>query len=89
MIKSYLHAQKRFFACSFFLLIGVHSSNQICIANPSEFNFTETHQAPPAPPLISLEKNVLLVGIKPYLGKGTINDNISPALKLLFFDKST
>ena len=33
--------------------------------------------------LISLEKNVLLVGIKPYLGKEIINDNFSPALKLL------
>ena len=83
MIKSYLQAQKRFFVWGLFLLIGVPHFNQVSIANPRKVKFFATHQAPPETPLISLEKNVLLVGIKPYLGKETINDNISPALKLL------
>ncbi len=53
------------------------------MANPRQAKFFATHQAPPETPLISLEKNVLLVGIKPYLGKEIINDNNSPSLRLL------
>ncbi len=83
MNKNYLQVQKRFFWFGLLLLIGACYSNQTCIANPRKVKFFATHQAPPETPLISLEKNVLLVGIKPYLGKETINDNISPALKLL------
>ena len=83
MIKSYLQAQKRFFVFGLFLLIGVHYSNQVCFANPRKVKFFPTHQAPPETPLISLEKNVLLVGIKPYLGKEIINDKNSPSLRLV------
>ena len=83
MNKSYLQLQKRFFGFGLFFLICAYYFNQACIANPRKVKFFATHQAPPETPLISLEKNVLLVGIKPYLGKETINDNISPALKLL------
>ena len=83
MIKSYLQASKHFFAFGFFLLIGVHYSTQLCIANPREVELFETHQEPPETPLISSEKNVLLVGIKPYLGKEIIHDQNSPSLKLI------
>ena len=82
MIKSYLQAKKRFFVLGMFLVIGVSYSNQSCIANPRKVKFFATHQVPPETPLISLKKNVLLVGIQPYLGKEIINDNISPDLKL-------
>ena len=74
MNKSDLQVQKRFFCFGLFLLIGAYYSNQVFIANPRKVKFFSTHQAPPETPLISLEKNVLLVGIKPYLGKETIND---------------
>ncbi len=83
MIKSYLKDQKRFFILGLVLLIGVHYSNQVCIANPRKVKFFATHQVPPETPLISLEKNVLLVGIKPYLGKEIINDHNSPLLRLV------
>ncbi len=83
MIKSYLHAKKRFFVFSFLFFIGAHFSNQVFIANPRKVNLFSTHQVPPETPAISLEKNVLLVGIKPYLGKEIIDNNISPALKLV------
>ena len=83
MIKSYLQAQKRLFVFGFFLLIGVHFLNQVCNANPRKVKFFSTHQAPPETPLISSEKNVLLVGIKPYLGKEIMNDQNSPSLRLI------
>ncbi len=83
MIKTYLHAQKHFCFCSLLLFIGVQNSIQVCLANPSKAKFFLTHQAPPETPLISSEKNVLLVGIKPYLGKETIKGSNSPFLKLV------
>ena len=83
MIQSYLKLQKRFFVFGLFLLIGVHYSNQVFIANPRKVKFFATHQEPPETTLLSSEKNVLLVGIKPYLGKEIFNKNISPPLKLL------
>ena len=83
MIKSYLQAQKAFFVLGLLLLIGVDYSNKVSISNPRKAQFFKTHQAPPETPLISLEKNVLLVGLKPYLGKEIINDQKSPSLKLL------
>ncbi len=83
MIKTYLQVQKRFFAFGLFFLIGVHYLNQVCIANTRKVKLFATHQAPPETPLISLEKNVLLVGIKPYLGKEIINDDNSPPLRLV------
>ena len=83
MIKSYLHAQKHFFCFGLVFLIGSHQSSQVCFANPNKAKFFLTHQVPPETPLISSEKNVLLVGIKPYLGKGIINNNNSPYLRLL------
>ena len=83
MIKSYLQAQKRFFVWGLLLLIGVPHFNQVSIANPRKVKFFGTHQSPPETPLISSEKNVLLVGIKPYLGKEIINDQKSPSLRLV------
>ena len=83
MIKSFLQGQKPFMICGLSLFIGMHDANKVCIANPRKVEVFETHQALPNTPSISLEKNVLLVGIKPYLGKETLNENISPALKLL------
>ncbi len=83
MIKSYLHAQKHFFCFGLLLLIGSQQSSQVCFANPNKAKFFLTHQVPPETPLISSEKNVLLIGIKPYLGKGIINNNNSPSLRLL------
>ncbi len=83
MIKSYLQAQKRFFVWGLLLLIGVPHFNQVSIANPRKVKFFATHQPPPETPLISSEKNVLLVGIKPYLGKEIINDLKSPSLRLV------
>ncbi len=83
MIKSYLQAKKHFFVFGLLFSIAVHSSNQVCNAISRKTKFFATHQAPPDTPLISLEKNVLLVGIKPYLGKETINDDSSPSLRLV------
>ena len=83
MIKSYLQAQKRFFVWGLLLLIGVPHFNQVSIANPRKVKFFGTHQSLPETPLISSEKNVLLVGIKPYLGKEIINDLKSPSLRLV------
>jgi len=83
VIKRYLHVQKRFFAGGLLLLIGLHYSNQACLANPRKVQLFPTHQAIPETPLISSEKNVLLVGIKPYLGKEIINDEKAPSLRLL------
>ena len=65
MIKSFLHAQKQFFVCSFLLLIGLPHANQVNLATPSKDKFFPTHPIPPESLLISPEKNVLLVGIKP------------------------
>ncbi len=83
MIKSYLNAQKSFFVLGFFLLMGVHYSNQVSISNPRKVKFFTTHQAPPETPLISKEKNVLLVGIEPHLGREIINEQNSPYLRLV------
>ncbi len=83
MIKSYLQSQKRFLIGGLLLLIGVHDSNQFCIANLSKVEVFATHQALPNTPVISREKNVLLVGIKPYLGKEIIGNNNSPSLRLV------
>jgi len=83
VIKNYLHVQKRLFVYSFLLFIGLQNSNQVCLANPSKDKVFLTHQAPPETPLISSEKNVLLVGIKPYLGKEIMDDNHSPSLRLI------
>ena len=83
MIKNYLHVQKSIFLCSLLLLIGVQHSKQVCLANSRKIKVFSTHQVPPQTPLISSEKNVLLVGIKPYLGKEIINDKNSPTLRLL------
>ena len=83
MIKSYLKAQKSFFVFGLLLLIGLPYSNQVSIATPRKVKFFGTHQSPPETPLISSEKNVLLVGIKPYLGKEIINDQKSPSLRLV------
>ena len=83
MIQSYLKDQKRFLVFGLFLLIGIHNFNQVCIASPRKVKFFATHQVPPETPKISLEKNVLLIGIKPYLGKEISNNNISAPLKLL------
>ena len=83
MIKSYLQAQKSFFVWGLLLLIGVRGSNQFCLANPHKVEVFATHQTLPKTPLISREKNVLLVGIEPYLGKEIINDKKSPFLRLV------
>ena len=83
MIKRYLKAQKSFFVFGLLLLIGLPYSNQVSIATPRKVKFFGTHQSPPETPLISSEKNVLLVGIKPYLGKEIINDHNSPSLRLV------
>ena len=83
MIKSFLYAQKHFFACSFFVAIGLQHANQGCFANSSKVKFSPTHQVPPEIVVINPEKNVLLVGIKPYLGREIINDKNSPTLSLV------
>ena len=83
MIKRYLKAQKSFFVFGLLLLIGLPFSNQVSIAIPRKVKFFSTHQAPPATPSISSETNVLLVGIKPYLGKEIINDQKSQSLRLV------
>ena len=83
MIENYLHVQKRLFAFSLLLFIGVQNSNQFCLANPIKVKSFPTHQAPPETPLISSENNVLLVGIQPYLGKEIMDGNDSPSLRLL------
>ena len=57
MIKSYLQPQKSFVVLAMLLLLGVHYSNQVSIANPRKVKFFTTHQAPPETPLISSEKS--------------------------------
>ena len=83
MIKSYFHAHKSLFVFSLLLFSGALNSNQVCLASPSKVKFVSTHQFPPETPSISSEKNVLLVGIKPYLGKEIMNNNNSPSLSLI------
>ena len=83
MIKSYLQGQKCFLIYGLLLLSGVHDSNQISIANPRKLEVFATHHALPNAPLISEENNVLLVGIKPYLGKEIIANKNSPSLRLV------
>ena len=83
MIKSYFHLQKRFFVCGLLISIGFAYSNEVWLANPRKVKFFSTHQTLPEMPLISSAKNVLLVGLQPYLGKEIINDNNSPNLSLL------
>ena len=83
MIKSVLFAQKRFFACSFFVFIGLHHANHVILANINKKDFFPTHQAPPKSILISSEKNVLLIGIKPYLGQEIIHEKSAPPLSLV------
>ena len=83
MIKSYLKGQKCFLIYGLLLLSGVHDSNQISIANPRKLEVFATHHALPNAPLISEENNVLLVGLKPYLGKEIIANNNSPSLRLI------
>ena len=83
MIKTCLDAQNRFFVCSLLLLIGVQHSNQVCLANSNKAKIFLTHQVPPQTPFLSSGENVLLVGIKPYLGKEIIDDKKSPSLRLI------
>jgi len=83
VIKSYLQGQKRFFLFVLLFLIGGQYSNQVCLADPRQVQVFSTHPIPPETPFISSEKNVLLVGIKPYLGQESINDKKSPNLRLL------
>ena len=83
MIKNYLCAHKCFFLGGLLLLLGLESSNKIYLASPSKEKFFPTHQVRPKIPDISTEKNVLLVGLKPYLGKEIIDDKNSPYLRLL------
>ncbi len=83
MIKSFFSAQKRIFACSFLVFIGWQHFNQSYSANSSKVNFFPTHHVPPETISISPAKNVLLVGIKPYLGKEIFNDEASPSLRLV------
>ena len=83
MIKSFLYAQKRCFAFSLLAWIGIQQVNQVNIANPSKVKFPPTHQVPTESLVINPEKNLLLVGIKPYLGREIINEKNSPTLNLV------
>nr|WP_257473450.1 SpoIID/LytB domain-containing protein [Prochlorococcus marinus] len=58
-------------------------ANQDYLANSSQAKRFPTHQPPPKTVLASTEKNVLLVGLKPYLGKEIINNKNSPSLALV------
>ncbi len=83
MIKSYVHAHKRCLACGFFVCVFIQNANQSYLANTSDLNSLPTHQAPPKTVLINPEKNVLLIGLKPYLGREILNQKYSPSLKLV------
>ena len=83
MIKSFFSDQKRFFACIFLALIGIQHSNYFCLANPNKVKFLPTHHVLPETVVINPEKNVLLVGIKPYLGREIFNEKNSPTLNLV------
>tara|TARA_B100000700_G_scaffold327451_1_gene442056 strand:+ start:421 stop:1977 length:1557 start_codon:yes stop_codon:yes gene_type:complete len=83
VIRGYLELQKSFFESSVFIFIGLQNANQVYAASPNEVQYLPTHQIPPETLLISSERNVLLVGIKPYLGREIINDKNSPTLKLI------
>ena len=80
MIKTYLGLQKFFLACSLLVFIGFKHGNQSYLA---EDNVFRTHQAPPKPISISTEKNVLLIGLRAYLGKEVKNEKESIPLRLV------
>ena len=61
------------FAWSFLVLIGLQHANQTYSSNTSTGKFFPTHQVPSKTIFINPEENVLLVGIKPYLGREIIN----------------
>ena len=83
MIKSFFEPQKRFFAGIFLALIGIQHANQVYLANSTKVKFLPTHEVPPQTVLINPEKNVLLVGLKQYLGREIINEQNSPTLRLV------
>ena len=83
MIKSYLHPKKRFVICSLLLLIGVQNAYQSYLANSRKVKSSSIYPAPPETLVINPDKNVLLVGLKPYLGQEILNDNYSPFLRLV------
>ncbi len=83
MIKSFLDTCQRCFALSFLAVIGIQDAKQVYLADQSKEQFFPTHQVLPNTVLINPEKNVLLVGIKPYLGREVINEGNEPILKLV------
>ena len=83
MIKSFLHAQKTFLACSLLALIGIQDANQVFLANPRKIKFSPTHKVHPQTALFDSKKDVLLVGIEPYLGREIIENKNSPSLNLI------
>ncbi len=83
MIKSFLHAQKPFLTGSCLAFVGIQLTNQFYLATPSKVKFFPTHQVPHETVLINPKKNVLLVGIKSYLGREIMNEKNSPALRLV------
>ncbi len=83
MIKTFFKLNKYFFACSFLVLLGFQQVKQVSSANQSKEPFFPTHNVIPNKISINREKNVLLVGIKAYLGQEVINNNNSPSLRLV------
>jgi len=79
VIKRFLYSQKSFFTCCCFVLVGLQHANKV---KPSKVEFFYTHQVPPETRVVNPAKNVLLVGLKPYLGREIINENSSPTLSL-------
>ena len=83
MIKSYFCFQKHFLFSGLFTLLGIQFAYQVSNADPVKIKFSPTHQVPAKPVFISKETNVLLVGLKPYLGKEVIDNKNPPLFKLL------
>ena len=83
MIKSFLHVQKRCILLGFFVLAYAQNANQSYLANTINPDSFPTHEAPPSTVLINPEKNVLLIGLKPYLGREILNQKYSSNLRLV------
>ena len=83
MIKSFLRPKKRYLGSVFLALLGIQHANQDYLANRIKVKFFPTHQVIPETDSVNTKKNVLLVGIKPYLGREIINEKNAPPLRLI------
>ena len=83
VIKRFLKFEKPFFVYIIFLFCGLQYCSFAYANEASKKKFYPTHQVAPKTIKISQEKNVLLVGIEPYLGQEIRSDDGSSSITLL------